>query len=189
MLYEVWSGNLSLSTGLEHIKFDPDNVPLGIPFTPQHQPLIVEWPIYTGQNQTHTWSVTGPPGASYVIRRTKIDDTLWLTPPLFTNLVPTGPTVDYFSGTLPSRPGLELATAVHTLHVPGLAPDAAGAYSIDTYYTPPGSPTVHLGTGTWIAPQLYASDHPFMIYDWGGSPVIGTHDLSRTGGVTTAWMY
>jgi hypothetical protein len=177
LLNQVIDDDPSLATGLVHFKkasvIDYDT---GVPFTPDHQPFIVEAPITTGLGQTHSWSFIGPPATAWEIHITKLDDVA-----LFNSLavVPVGPQSLLFSGVLPPGSG-DFAWDCFELAVP-YVPSAFGGYTYELRYWDPSGVMHTIGFGA-SAPPLLPQD-PVMVLWHEQYP--GVADESRTGGVAS----
>jgi hypothetical protein len=101
-----------LETGIVHLHPETaqDEVDFqGTEFTPEHAPVFVESPLWTGLGQRHTHTFTGPPGALYELWAAPIDTLLWI----HGVIVDSGPFLLAFAGALPDAPaGVEMTSDV-----------------------------------------------------------------------------
>jgi len=177
LLLQVFANDDGLATGLVHYrKASVVDYDTGVPFTPTHQPFLVEAPILTGMDQTHTWAVVGAPGTPWEVRMAKIDEQI-----LFSTgqVVPYGPLTPLLSGTLPATGG-ELAWDAIDVDVP-VAPGAEGVYTYELRYTVGGTQYT-VGSGGGAPPTYYPEEPLFLLWT---SELLGWADESRTGGIAS----
>ena len=159
-----------------------------------HAPVFLESPLIVSLGQTHTHTITGPPGAEYEIWGVPIDEAAWLAGSIV-DILP-APTSPLFTGSLPiGSTGIVMTSAVRSLTLP-YDPDLAGPWRLEVRYRLFGVTPWTILNGESATPgsspdpieNLWApffDVHPAMlVQDLGqADQVPGIAIFSRTGGL------